>query len=204
MQGEKVFSQKKRDERYELKFEDEEIVFNGNDGQSTWVVRQQYEQVPFDSSTFQAKNTWFRNVGFIWLAIGTLQIFAWLPEASLTSFPFLWPALGAGFVTAFYLLQRKYTFFDSDAGRIVVLQDEQHDEIVTEIEQRRNEQILSRYGQVLIDNDPERERSRFKFLLDRGVIDEPRYNEALREIEQADVPDLLEPPDQTPPSGTVH
>jgi hypothetical protein len=68
----------------------------------------------------------------------------------------------------------------SGAHLIRILKDKDHDEILAEVMRRWKARMALLYGNVNLQADVERETKKFEWLRQRGVIDEERFQRALR------------------------
>ena len=191
---EKRFQQKKRDTRIQFKFEPECLAYSIEDRNGANSTKISYQSIEFDFGRFSERNDWLRNVGLIWCVIGVLQAaYAYYANGAIQ---FFWLLIGTGCLIAYRFLQTHYTDIRHDHGQIYVIRDDQHDAIVAEITQRRNQALLDIYGEVNAHNDPEAEARKFTWLKEQGVISESDYNKKIRSIgvsatEMADTPKAL-------------
>ena len=68
----------------------------------------------------------------------------------------------------------------SNGHSIRILKDKDHDEILAEVMRRWKARMAPLYGNVNLQADVERETRKFEWLRQRGVIDEERFQRALR------------------------
>jgi hypothetical protein len=68
----------------------------------------------------------------------------------------------------------------SNGHSIRILKDKDHDEILAEVMRRWKARMAFLYGNVNLQVDVERETRKFEWLRQRGVIDEERFQRALR------------------------
>ncbi len=68
----------------------------------------------------------------------------------------------------------------SNGHSIRILKDKDHDEILAEIMRRWKARMALLYGNVNLRADVERETKKFEWLRQRGVIDDERFQRALR------------------------
>lgn len=92
--------QKKFGTRTSFSFEDDGITYEVRDSSATTSFRSDYEDVSFETSFFEERNVWFRNVGYVWLGLGAL--WTWLRFQSHGTFvPSLWLFCGIAFLIAY-------------------------------------------------------------------------------------------------------
>ena len=72
-------------------------------------------------------------------------------------------------------------------GHLVrIIRDSQHDRILNDLKQRWSVRLRQLYGPVNPANDPEKERAKFKWLRDKGVISPEEFDAALERLELPD------------------
>ena len=139
--------------------------------------------MPQKSSVQIERNEWIRNVGYLWLAIGVLQLgYAIYSQAPLTGKGF-WILLGVLCLLWAYFSKVMYTVFRTERGSVFVIQGKHHDQIIDEINARRKSQLLRWYGEVNPDNDLANEISKFRWLVDQGVMSPEESEEKIAQAE---------------------
>ena len=73
--------------------------------------------------------------------------------------------------------------FGADQGRVFVIQDSQHDEIVDELMTRRKDQMLTWYGEVNLQSDLQSEINKFNWLQKEGVLTSQQTAQKIAEAE---------------------
>lgn len=173
--------QKKFSTRTSFSFEDDGITYEIRDASGTTSFRSDYEDVSFETSFFEERNVWFRNVGYVWLALGAF--WSWLRfQSDRTFIPSIWLFLGIAFLIAYRVRRKAFTIFDAPKGRILILRNAQHDEIVGQLVTRRRACLRSRYATIQPDNDPEAEARRFDWLHEHEIISDAEHAAALNQI----------------------
>jgi hypothetical protein len=176
-----VFKQKKNGN--ELKFELNENDFNYSAklGSTKFTRDFSYTAISSKMSEFTEKNEWFRNAGYIWLAIGVIQLISMVSERVLV-LPF-WFALGAVCLGIYYFRQTKFTIIEADEKNILIIENLEHDKILNSIFEYRNNFIKKEYSQINFNNNPENEINKFSFLFKEKIISEEEFKEAKEKIE---------------------
>lgn len=124
---------------------------------------------------------WLRNAGYFWVALGLLAAALRLQE---TGRPILsiWLVLGIGCLLAYRWRRISYSIFDAPKGRLLVIRDAKHDEIVAEIVARRRACYRSRYAEVDPATSRETEERRFAWLHEHELISDEEYAAAMKQI----------------------
>ena len=184
--------QKKFSAKTSFSFEDDGITYEVRDASGATAFRTDYEDVSFETSFFEERNVWFRNVGYIWLVIGGLQMALRFQDTGKL-IPSIWLFLGIAFAVAYFWRRIGYTIFDTPKGRILVIRDGKHDQVVAEIVQRRRACFRSRYATVDVDSSPEAEERRFAWLHEHQIISDEEHAAAMKQISSGFRHDYEEP-----------
>lgn len=179
-------SQRKFSTKTSFSFEDDGLTYEVRDGSGAVAFRADYEDISFETSYSEERNLWLRNAGYFWVAIGILATIMRGPTLSL------WLLLGIGCLIAYFWRRIAYTIFDAPKGRILVIRDDKHDEIINEIISRRRACLRSRYATVDPTNTPQNEERRFGWLLEHEIISNEEHTDALKQI-RTDFADHDEP-----------
>lgn len=169
------YDQKKNGNKISFVLNRENLSYSLSDKQHNIAFKVEYEQIPMESFTVREMNTWLRNVGLLWLVLGA--VFTVIDYMAGELRPSIWLFVGAGCYVTFLIRQTEFIYFDTNKGRILIINDAQGQEIHDMIQQRRVTQIRERYGQINWNNDPEQEVRRFRWMEENGVISESEYNE---------------------------
>ena len=167
-------SQKNLSNRTDFTFGDDllEYTIKDQNGRRTFSV--EYGAIDTDSGEMEERNAWYRNVGFFWILLGAFIIFSQYADSGEVRGS-VWLTLGIICFALYGMLKTTYTTLDSDKGRIFIIKDSSHDEIMEAIETRRKEQWLRWYGTIDFNNEPDKEIGKFKWLADRNAISEEEF-----------------------------
>ena len=183
--------QKKRSNKHTFTFNEDAFNFAYEDKSGSGDVDMSYADFPQKSSVTIEQNEWLRNVGFLWCAIGTLQMgYAIYSGTSLSGKGF-WLVLGLLCILWAHFSKIKYSVFKSQHGNIFVIQDKRHDAIIDEINSRRKNQMLKWYGEIDMQNELENEISKFKWLCEQKIITKDEADRKIAQIELAHKGDFL-------------
>lgn len=178
------FVQKKKANKHTFTLHDDYFNFAYEDKSGSGDTDMNYADFPQKSSVQIEQNEWLRNVGYLWMALGVFQIaYAIYSEASLSGKGF-WILVGLVCVVWAHFSKVKYTVFRAEQGNIFVTQDKKHDQIISEINQRRKSQLLKWYGEVNPENELENEIQKFKWLVEQEIISK---EESEQKIAQAEI-----------------
>ncbi|THF61968.1 hypothetical protein [Pseudothauera rhizosphaerae] len=176
--------QKKRSNKHTFSFYDDYFNFAYEDKSGSGDTDMSYADFPQKSSVQIEQNQWLRNVGFLWMALGTFILgHAVFTGATLSGKGF-WILMGVACVIWAHFSKVKYSVFRVGCGNIFVIQDKNHDEIVKELNNRRKAQLLKWHGDVNPENELENEITKFKWLVEQGVLTK---EESEKKIAQAEL-----------------
>jgi len=182
-------TQKKGSVKHSITFSEEKFNFSYQDKTGSGDSDINYIDLPVKSSISIQQNEWLRNVGYLWCAVGVLQLgFAIVNDGSLAGKGF-WLVLGVGCIIWAQFSKIKYTVLSTEAGNVFIIQDKQHDEILNELNKRRKAQLLKLYGAINADNDIENEINKFKWLAEQQVITKDVLDTRIAELEFLKVQD---------------
>ncbi|TMP24478.1 hypothetical protein CWB99_22315 [Pseudoalteromonas rubra] len=182
------FIQKKKSNKHTFTLHDDYFNFAYEDKSGSGDTDMNYADFPQKSSVQIEQNDWLRNVGYLWIALGIFQLgYAVYNGAPLSGKGF-WVLVGSACVLWAYFSKVKYSVFRAERGNVFVIQDKNHDQIIDELNKRRNSQLLQWYGEVNPENELENEIQKFKWLAEQGVItnEEAEYKIAQAELLKKD------------------
>ena len=194
-----AFSQKRLSNRLRFTFREEDLEHRLEDASHAHEFRVPYDALPFTHTEFTEKFEALRGLTFVWLFLALLNALRALGDLSFGVAALVLLALAGASWLGYRRLSATFFVMDTEQGRIMVLHDGQEERIMGEMAQRRRDALLAEYGAVDHDGDPERERAKFAWLRDRGVLTEDEYQEKLAEI-GGEAPKLA----PRPGNGTVH
>ncbi|HOI51947.1 MAG TPA: hypothetical protein PLN02_06180 [Azonexus sp.] len=190
--------QKKLSNHHGFTFEADRLNFAYRDKTGSGDIDVPYAEFPCKSSTLIESNQWLRNVGYLWCALGVLQIVYHLYAGERPSG--FWLLLGLGCLLWVRMTKVVYTCYRTQYGNVLVIQDgNAHDRIIEEILDRRRRQLLAMYGEVNPENSLEQEVGRIRWLEELQVFSR---EEAERRIAQLEL--LLGTAGSASPSVTIN
>ena len=169
--------QKKLTNNTKFEFGEEKLKYTVKDKSGSQSFSTEYSSIPAELTELVEQNVWYRNVGIAWLIISGFQMAHWFSELGTLKIS-LWLILGAVFFVIYFFAKTEYSISNTENGRIFIIKDVKHDQILDEIYSRKKEQLLAWYGEINYSNDPNKELAKFDWLMNEGVITEAERGEA--------------------------
>ncbi|MDI9613555.1 MAG: hypothetical protein QM330_11020 [Acidobacteriota bacterium] len=173
--------QKHLSNRATFRFGKAQLVYTIRDASGCRSFAVEYGYIPTEASELEERVPWLRDVGIFLTVLGLLltgvQLALGQPPAAL-----IWLPIGLLTLLAYRGLRTRYTVIATEMGRIFVIRDGRHDEVMDELSRRRTAQWRQWYAEVDLDNDPDSEMDKFDWLRERNVISETEYQEAMKTI----------------------
>lgn len=173
--------QKKSGNKHTFTFNDDYFNFAYQNKSGSGDIDFDYADIPKKSSIQIEQNHWLKNVGFLWMGLGVLQVAYSVYQG--VPLKILWLTLGALVLFWSYFTKVKYTVLAMDEGSIFVIQDKKHDQIMHELNSRKKIQLLQWYGDVNAENEFEKEKSKFNWLVDQGVMSKQEAEQKIAQLE---------------------
>lgn len=179
------YKQKKLSNAHAFNFKDEKLNFAHKDKGGSADFDVYYADIPFKTSTVNEHNEWLRNVGFMWILLGLIQISLSIYSNNFAIGKGFWLYIGVLCFIGFQFTKVIYTVFKTNEGNIFIIQDKKHDEIINEISTRRKKQFLSWYGEINLNNEIEKEINKFKWLQELNIITESEAEVKIAQVKMA-------------------
>jgi hypothetical protein len=178
--------QKKLSNKHTFTFNEKNFNFAYKDRSGSGDVDVAYANLSSKSSIKIEDNSWWRNAGYIWCGIGLLNIGYGLANGQGAAGRGFWLIVGLVCLAVYWVSRVKYTVIGFEGGSIFIIQDNKtHDSIRNELMKRRKAQLLSLYGEVDLENDLEREKAKFEYLCEQGVISKEEADAKIRQASTA-------------------
>jgi len=174
--------QKRRSNKTQFIFNEEKLKYSFKDKSGGHSFDIHYGAIPNDSFEFEERNVWYRNLGAIWSLLGLFIIVSRYMETGVLRGS-LWFTLGIICFIVYWFSEVSYKVINTEKGRIFVIKDKIHDEILDEIFTRKKEQLLSRYGEINYLNDPNSEANKFMWLLQEDAITRNEFEEIMKKLQ---------------------
>jgi len=129
------------------------------------------------------QNEWLRNVGYLWVALGTLQFGYAVYASAPLSGRWFWIAVGIACVAWAHFSKITYSVFKTNDGNIFIIHDKSHDMVVDELRKRKKMQLLTWYGDINPDNALENEIEKFRWLAAQDVISQEECDKKIAQVE---------------------
>ena len=178
-----VVIQKKGSTKLTFTFHKDYLNFAYDEKTGSGDIDVNYANIPIKTSIVKEMNEWLRNVGILWVIIGTLQILRAFHLGLPMSTRGFWLFVGMGCVGWAYLSKKIFTIFKTENGNFFVLQNKDHDEIIFKLQSRRKKQLFQWYGEIDFENDIENEIGKFRWLESQGVISQEEAENKIKQIE---------------------
>lgn len=190
--------QKKWFNRCRYTFEDERFTCAMGDGHSSCTFAVNYADLPMDSMAMEERQPWLRHAAMLCALFATILLgvgfFIEVPE--FLAITLALTGLICSVAHRFFVT--RFTAMKTDAGLITIICDDQHDDILKEMMERRRKQLLLWYGEIDYTNDPGEEIRKFHWLKSQGVIGEDEFETIRNRIEvfhnPSHDPDFMEGP----------
>ena len=176
--------QKKQSNQHTFTFDDDTLNFAYKDKTGSGDVDIAYGEIPKKFSTRIEQNTWLRNVGYVWCALGVIQIGLALMAGKSLAGTGYWLVLGAGCLAWSYFSKVTYTVLQAPNGSVFVIQDDKtHDKIIEEIMSRRKLQMRAWYDHIDENKSVESELSKFKWLQEQDVLTKEEVAQRILQVQ---------------------
>jgi hypothetical protein len=165
-----------------FEFGEESLRYGLDDGNAsrTWTI--EYAELAVERERFVERNTWWRNVGAIWVVLGlVLTSMDWANTQVLGLS--IWLPLGAACLVWYALRIRRFIVVPSPRANVLVIDDASAPGILAEIDRRRATQLRDRFDYLSPDESPEQQRHRVLWLQRQGSLDDHEVSARLLQID---------------------
>jgi hypothetical protein len=171
------FTQSRFTDKITLRFERVGFSYFMKDNSGTKTVFIKYTDLNMTQRyEIEHRSAYLRNVGILWVVLG---IALSLPIHQIN----FWLYIGVACLAVYQFMVTKYSVIPSSLGNVLIIKDEQHDAIISELGDRMKKAILFEFGDIDYNRTFEDERKKYKSLLDIGVISETEFNRYLESME---------------------
>ncbi|KQP17030.1 hypothetical protein [Pseudorhodoferax sp. Leaf265] len=165
------FTQKKRSSIHTFDFQTDTLTFEYKDRGGSGEIEASYSDVAGKPSIRIDENTWWRNLGGLWIVIGLLQVGFAIANAEPLAGRGFWLLAGCICLVVFRFTRISYSVFPTSSGTLFVIQGEKHhDTIVKELMERRRSQLKQWYGAINVNGEPDKEIARFRWLVAQKAL----------------------------------
>ena len=164
-------------------FGEDKLKYTIKDSGGSRTFSVEYDAIPDEYGEAEERNTLYRNAAILWVGIGVIQIVVGLLQHGKVQFS-LWFVLGILSYVVYMIARTRYSTIDTSKGRIFVMKNRQHDIVLKEFTDRRRAQWRRWYGEVNLENDPDKEIRKFHWLKDHQVLSEEECQAAIERVER--------------------
>ena len=141
-----------------------------------------YAEIPFKKQESVEQNDWSLCMAVMWIVIWIVNVSRILLTGKPMDGSWILLVISAPFFLHYLASRVKYTVLFTKSGNLFIIQDKKHDQIYSEIMNRRKIELLRMYGNVNSHSDYETELEKFGWLRRHGVIDSIELDEKINEI----------------------
>ncbi len=141
------FSQKKFSNRTEFELRETDFAYKIRDSSGGRSFTLDYGDFNPAYQELDESNSWWRNVGLIWVVVGLMQLGAQYAQDGAFRGSF-WLVLGLGSLIVYRVARTSYTIHSSEAGNVVIIRDKQHQKILDELTSRRRGRLAAALGET--------------------------------------------------------
>ncbi|GJL95402.1 MAG: hypothetical protein DHS20C05_18070 [Hyphococcus sp.] len=178
------FQQKKMATHTWFTFEEKELEYRVRDNNGDVNFSIEYGSIPAASRSVFDRNTWLRNVGFIWCALGVINIGLALMNSEDLAGSGFWLMIGLGCLVFYRLTWAEFTVVDTQEGSIWVVKDDQHDDILAKITEKRKAELLAWYRSLSFEDDPIQEVTTIQWLIKQKAMTKQEGDIRIAEIRE--------------------
>jgi hypothetical protein len=165
-----------------FEFGEESLRYGLDDGSAsrTWTI--EYAELAVERERFVERNTWWRNVGAIWVVLGL--VFTALDWTDTKVFGLsIWLPIGAACLVWYAMRIRRFVVVASPRANVLVIDDASAAAILAEIDRRRAAQLRDRFDYLSPDESPEQQRHRVLWLQRQGSLDDHEVSARLLQVD---------------------
>jgi hypothetical protein len=190
--AESISTQSRFGTKFKINFGPERLRYTIADHSGSRTFDALYETLKVDSfpSVTTRRTAWRFRIVYVAIGVFLLAILVSnaskslagaLVIASMLLVPLYWLGQMFGLLSmTFALIEMSPPPAGSNGHSIRILKDKDHDDILAEVLRRWKARMALLYGNVNLQADVERETRKFEWLRQRGVIDDERFQRALR------------------------
>ena len=175
-----MITQKKMGTEISFDFTDDGVKYAMKDKNHSESLTIPYEDITKNTSTFEERNSWFRNVAIYLGILGGISLIYNIVHTNITV-P-IWLILAGVFFLMYKYMRVEYTVIDCANARMYVIKDSLHEQVIKTIHAWRCEKLANKYGTINWHNDPNSELQKFAWLKAQEVITAEDYERFRVEI----------------------
>lgn len=163
-----TFQQRRGSCRTSFRFGDDRLTYWIDNPGSIACMHIDYDELDPRTDGYVQKSPWIRYSAIAMLTLGFFVTLSSFAEQKYVPSPVL--IIGGLFLAAYFLLQVRFTVFHVNRGRVLVIQDRQHQAILNELEKRRVAALRSKYLTLDHTNEPGIELKKYHWLRRMNAI----------------------------------
>jgi len=172
----------------EFIFQENELIYSTADRTGKKTIHIPYESINLkkQQTVFVSSQRVFIRALLLYFFFGIFIINAFQNHLNAGQLAFAITVLiGAGMAVLMYKTRGgiTYTIIDAENDRLHIIHDGQQDTIVDQIKAYRIARLRQLYAKVDMTALPEKEKSKFAWLKNNGIIDDTEYADALKSID---------------------
>jgi hypothetical protein len=166
--------QKKLDTQISFDFQPDGIKYSMKDKNHSESFMVPYEEISKDTSDYEERNQWFRNVAIYLGILGAIAA-GYNITHGMYKLP-IWLLIAGIFFIMYRVMRVQYTVINCNDCRLFVIKDKFHDQIMKTLQAWRINHLQSKYGKLDPSNDPNNELRKFAWLKAEGAITDEEYD----------------------------
>lgn len=177
-----VFTQSRFSTRTRFEFGKEDFVYRLDAEGNSHTYRMEYTELSSDRETLTERNTWWRNVGILWMLIGVVSGVINYAEHHIVRVP-IWLWLGIICYAVYHFRLIRYQIIPAERCKVVIIDDAAGARIIDALTSARARQLRQRYDYITTDEHPDQQRRRFQWLGKQGAMDANEVSARLLQID---------------------
>ena len=191
------YEQSRMATKIEFNFGEDELEYFMEDNNGTLNFEVGYGSLPKRTQKFYERNLWLRNVGFIWVIIGIfLTALRFIQDGNLALNFWVW--IGTGCLAFYRYTWTDYVYYDTDQGRVLVLNDHQLETILNELKTRRKTAYMTWFDSLEFNGDQGAMQKTLKYMVKEDAMTETEAEQRLAILKNNGQPKLIVSNDEPP------
>ncbi len=166
--------QKKLDTRIAFDFQPDGVKYSMTDKNHSESFTIPYEEISKDTSDFEERNQWFRNVAIYLGILGAIAA-GYNFRHGVYKLP-IWLLIAGIFFIMYRVMRVQYTVIACSDCQLFVIKGKYHDQILKTLQAWRVNHLQTKYGKLDPNNDPNTELRKFAWLKSEGAITDEEFD----------------------------
>jgi len=179
-----IIEQKRFSNKCRFEFLEDYLRYTIRDKGSETSFNVTYDSINLhDFGSLIERNTWYRNAGLLWIGIGI--IFSLIEFQQSQTFAIsIWVWVGLICLAVFWFTKCEFSTLKAFEGKLYVIKDSKHDQIINELKEKRRLSLFTMYGLIDYSNNYEEEIEKFRWLLQEKSITKEHFEEVKTKIKR--------------------